>query len=249
MSKSNASPNNGLVLIGTIVAAVIVFAVVMLIVTSQFSSTSPTNPNAASAYAALKQGLTADGSPTLGEPSAPVILEEFADFSCSHCLDYHPIIKQYIDKYVRTGKMQLIFRPLTFVGQQYSINATNAALCAARQNKFWDMHDALFDSIARQAINAYQPEALVATGAKLGLDVTAIKLCIAEDQFKTQIAAIAAIGKQRGVDGTPALRYSVDGGKTFQPFVTMQNGKQQPIMSGAIPPDVVDALVSNATAK
>jgi protein-disulfide isomerase len=249
MTKSNAGPNNGLVLIGTVVAAVIVFAVVMLIITSQLSPSSPTKSNGESAYATLKQGLTVDGSPTLGEPTAPVILEEFADFSCSHCLEYHPVIKQYIDKYVRTGKVQLIFRPLTFVGQQYSINATNAALCAARQNKFWEMHDALFDSVERQGINAYKPDALVATGVKLGLDVTAVKLCIAENQFKTQIAAIADIGKQRGVDGTPSLRYSVDGGKTFQPFVMMQNGKQQPIMSGAIPPDVVDALVRSTTAQ
>ena len=86
---------------------------------------------------------------SMGDPNAPIKLEEFADFQCPFCERFHketePLLIQY---YVETGKVQFVYRSL---GNSVSENIANAsgtpaktesqdaalaAYCAADQGKF-----------------------------------------------------------------------------------------------------------------
>ena len=81
----------------------------------------------------------------IGDPNAPVIMEDFSDFSCGHCRDFF-LEKEgrIIEDYVETGKVYYIYR--TYVNSQVSQLAAEGAYCAADENKFWDFHDAIFNN-------------------------------------------------------------------------------------------------------
>ncbi len=88
-----------------------------------------------------------DGSPTLGSPSAPITIVEFADFECPHCA----LVAPMLDKLVQERKDEILFAfkfyPLP--SHPHGELAARAAIAAWRQNKFWEMHHALFENRER----------------------------------------------------------------------------------------------------
>lgn len=81
-----------------------------------------------------------------GSAAAPVTVFEMSDFQCPFCkrhaLETWPVLER---EYVNTGKVRWVF--INFPIPQLHKNATTAgefALCAARQDKFWLVHDLLF---------------------------------------------------------------------------------------------------------
>ncbi len=80
----------------------------------------------------------------LGKDDAPVKLVAYEDFQCPFCLQYTANQEgELIEKYVKTGEVQLEFRNLTILGQE-SVRAAIAGQCAADQNKFWEYQNKLF---------------------------------------------------------------------------------------------------------
>ena len=80
----------------------------------------------------------------LGKDDAPVKLVSYEDFQCPFCLQYTANQEgELIEKYVKTGEVQLEFRNLTILGQE-SVRAAIAGQCAADQNKFWEYQNKLF---------------------------------------------------------------------------------------------------------
>jgi protein-disulfide isomerase len=81
-----------------------------------------------------------------GGPNAPIWLVEISDFQCPYCKQWHdvtyPIIKrEYIDPgHIRMAYVNL---PLSSI-HRHAAPAAEAAMCAAVQNRFWQVHDALF---------------------------------------------------------------------------------------------------------
>jgi protein-disulfide isomerase len=108
------------------------------------------------------------------------------------------IEKDYID----TGKMKYVFMdfPLPMHGQ--AMKASEAALCAGDQGKFWEMHDRLF---ANQ--NMLSPEALIKHAEALGLDATQFKECLDSGKQAAPIRAAMAEGEKAGIIGTPGFLF------------------------------------------
>jgi protein-disulfide isomerase len=81
----------------------------------------------------------------IGDPAAPVTLEEFGDYESVECAQAAEVVKDILKKY--DGKVKFIFRhfPLTSVHQK-AHKAAEAAIAAAQEGKFWDMHHTLFDN-------------------------------------------------------------------------------------------------------
>jgi len=80
----------------------------------------------------------------LGDPNAPVKVEEFSDFRCSHCKDFSENMEpDFIEQYVNTGKVYLKFYNFPFLAED-STAAAEAAYCAADQNAFWQYKTQLF---------------------------------------------------------------------------------------------------------
>jgi protein-disulfide isomerase len=80
-----------------------------------------------------------------GPSTAPVVLIEYGDYECPHCLQAHQVVKQ-LER--RLGdNLRFVFRnfPLTAVHPHAEL-AAEAAEAAAAQGKFWEMHDLIFEN-------------------------------------------------------------------------------------------------------
>jgi protein-disulfide isomerase len=213
--KKNEQSQVGLV-IGVVVIVVVAFVGLIFVMSQTNAANQKTTK-----YADLAQGTTELGAPILGDPAAKITLLEFADFSCPHCLEYHPTIQGIIESFVRTGQARLAFYPQTFVGDRagnYSQVATQAALCAGKQGMFWEMHDALYGIAETVTPRGFEITRIKETAKTLGLDTDKLVQCMLNGETKDVIGKSAAYFQQMGAQGTPAIMYSTDGGKTFEWF-------------------------------
>ena len=88
--------------------------------------------------------LVEQGSPYIGNLSAPISIVDFSDFQCPNCgrhvKNTEPILNE---KYVQTGKASLVYKYFPVVGFD-SMNPALAGQCSHEQGKFWQFHQLLF---------------------------------------------------------------------------------------------------------
>src|SRR5258708_3203164 len=102
-----------------------------------------------------KPGPAPGGKPTIslgsfpahvrGEANAPVWLEEFGDFQCPVCGVFYKTLKQVESEY--GSKLAVIFREYPIQSKHpHALEAARAAEAAGLQNRFWEMHDLLYEN-------------------------------------------------------------------------------------------------------
>jgi protein-disulfide isomerase len=224
----------GLIILG---AALLVFAVVwpQLQPIAQVVAADPgTHPNA-------KDNI-------MGDPNAPITIEEFSDFQCPFCERFHketePLLRQY---YIDTGKVRFVYRSMgNFVSDNIaraaaaqgtptppkteSQDAALAAYCAGDQNKFWEMHAYLFANVLGEDAGSFTDRRLKAIAKKVGLDMGQFNSCYSSGKFRDRVQQDAQDGQAANITGTPGfiITYTVNGEtKTdridgTQPFSTFQ---------------------------
>src|SRR6267143_1759458 len=83
---------------------------------------------------------------TMGRADAPVTVYEMSDFQCPYCREFALSTMPLLEReYVQPGKVRFVYinLPLTSLHKNAAA-AAEVALCAARQQRFWPMHDLLF---------------------------------------------------------------------------------------------------------
>src|SRR5207237_6494517 len=78
----------------------------------------------------------------LGNPDAPVTLEEFGDFQCPPCGILSGPINQLEQDY--RPRLRVLFRPFPLTMHRHPREAALASEAAGRQGRFWQMHDVLY---------------------------------------------------------------------------------------------------------
>lgn len=81
----------------------------------------------------------------VGKKDAPVTLMEFGEYESEECAKVNEIVKQLLEEF--EGKIKFQFRhfPLTLIHQR-SLKASESAVAAAQEGKFWEMHNILFSN-------------------------------------------------------------------------------------------------------
>lgn len=81
----------------------------------------------------------------VGKKDAPVTLMEFGEYESEDCAKANEIVKQLLEEY--EGKIRFNFRhfPLTMIHQR-SLKASESAVVAGQEGKFWEMHNVLFSN-------------------------------------------------------------------------------------------------------
>lgn len=79
----------------------------------------------------------------VGKKDAPVTLMEFGEYENEECAKVNEVVKQLLEEF--EGKIRFQFRhfPLTLIHQR-SLKASESAVAAAQEGKFWEMHNVLF---------------------------------------------------------------------------------------------------------
>ena len=169
-------------------------------------------------YVDINVGLTDSGYATAGPDDAPIIVAEFGDFACPHCTSYHPTFRQLIDEFARTEAAQFWFVPMTGVGGERSRLAYQAAYCAGEQAAFWQFHAEIFAVQEAEGAREFTRETFLRIGHELQLDVDALDVCMNSPQSTTGLTNAADFARSLGVNATPTVMYSTDGGETWTQF-------------------------------
>ncbi len=141
----------------------------------------------------------------MGDPNAPVRIDEYSDFQCPYCRRFHEqTLNQIAEEYVATGKVYFVFHNFPFIGQE-SLDAASASMCAAEQGRFWEYADVLFANQTGENVGAFSRRRLEAFAAAIGLDTEAFNQCFSEDRFKEQVQEDYLSGVNSQVRSTPSF--------------------------------------------
>lgn len=207
---------------GVIALAAIVVAVIVIASSSGGSTDKPKLKAGESIpgqteTAALLAGIHQDGI-TLGDPKAPVTFVEFADLQCPFCREYTTtIMPQLITRYVRTGKVKMVFRNVAFIGTD-SARAGQMAAAAGLQNKLWPFID-LFYANQQEENSGYVTDDFLRKvgGGVKGLDVTQALGDRGLPKVQKQLDDAQNEWQSNGFSGTPSFLLGPTGG-TLSPL-------------------------------
>lgn len=140
----------------------------------------------------------------MGDPNAPVVIEEFSDFQCPACQFFHEdTFEQVVDEYVRTGDVYYIFRPFPFIGKE-SQAAALGGYCAAEQGLFWEYSNIVFANQIGENAGSFTSTRLEAMADIIGLDADFAK-CLSEGRYQDLVDADFQAAQDAGVDSTPSF--------------------------------------------
>jgi protein-disulfide isomerase len=144
--------------------------------------------------------VQAGNAPAKGPKNAPVTIIEWSDFQCPFCSRAQPALQQVMKEYA--GKVRLVWKnqPLSF--HPNAMPAAEAAMAAYEQgnDKFWAMHDKLFEK-QEQLSPAYYEQ----VAREIGLDVPKWKAAVESRRSQADIQADMATGNTVGANGTPTF--------------------------------------------
>ena len=134
-----------------------------------------------------------------GNLNADLVIVEYGDYQCPYCGAAYPVLKELISQF--GSQIKFVFRnfPLSEM-HEYARAAALAAEAAALQNKFWEMHDAIYEN--QRNLNEHL---LMELAVELKLNIPQFKSDLESAQLKDKIDEDFASGIISGVNGTPSF--------------------------------------------
>jgi protein-disulfide isomerase len=174
-----------------IVVAIVGIAIIGIAIAVNSSAT----PNSVAAFPARE----------MGPQTAKVVVEEFADFQCPYCGQFHSVAEPRLrEQYIQTGMIRYIFRNYLVVGAESNL-AANAALCAGDQDAFWSYHDLLYTNQGAENSGAFATPRLESFAAQLNLDGVKFDQCLSNQAHLDIINGDTQAGHRYGINGTPSF--------------------------------------------
>ncbi len=212
-----------------------------LSVTACNSANTTPRPEGGSAPAASKTTQAGTNDPLIaaadhgriaGDSAAKTWVIIASDFQCPFCRQWHTeSYKQFVDEYVRSGKVKVAYINFPLGQHQNAVPSAQAAMCASAQNKFWQYHDALFDTQDKWE-NMPQPRPVLDSIARaVGVNFDAWSKCVDADTMLPLIFADRDRAATAGVQSTPSF---LIGGQ---------------VIAGVIPLSELKSVVDSAIAK
>jgi protein-disulfide isomerase len=206
-----------------IVAVIVVAIIVGIVVATSGGSkkgiaTAPSERNATvSEVSSLIGGLPQSGN-ALGNPTAPVTLQYYADLECPVCRTFTlGALNPLIENYVRPGKLRIEFHSFETATRDPEVFKTQqvAALAAGKQQRAW-YYIELFYHQQGEENTGYVTESYLQGIARQvpGLDMTKWTSDRSSSELAGALASDEVASKTRGFSGTPAFAIGKTGGAT-----------------------------------
>lgn len=152
------------------------------------------------------------GDHVKGDPNAPVLIFEYADYQCPGCASINPRVNKVIEQL--DGKLAVVYRSFLLSYHQNGTAAASAAEAAGLQGYWREYADKLFSeqseweyanaSERTELFNKYFEEVSGGKG-----DLEKFSKDIASEAVSKKISFDGGVGKRVDVQGTPA--FYVDG--------------------------------------
>jgi len=167
--------------------------------------------------------------PSIGPKNAKVTVVEFSDFQCPFCAmasGLPEFAKQYESQYgdligsaqkvedlAKEGKIRFVYGIMSFLGAE-SGYAAEAGLCANEQEKFFEMHEAIFTAHDGKENNGkYSKENLKILAKGINeLDQSKFADCLTSGKYASAVQTLSKNANSVGVSGTPT--FFVNGAKS-----------------------------------
>jgi protein-disulfide isomerase len=133
-----------------------------------------------------------------GPANSPVTLVQYGDYECPYSGAAYPIIKKVQSRL--NERLRFVFRNFPIDSHPHAQQAAEAAEAANSQDKFWEMHDLLYENQRH-----LRDEDLRGYAENLGLDVELIAKELDEHLHATRVHDDFLSGVRSGVNGTPTF--------------------------------------------
>jgi protein-disulfide isomerase len=134
-----------------------------------------------------------------GPAQAAIEIVEYGDYQCPHCGTAYPVIKNIEEKF--GDQVRFIFRNFPLAeSHEYATPAAIATEAAALQDKFWEMHDIIYENQ-----DALSESGLLKMAESIGLDLEKFKEDIQNEDLKQKVESDFESGVRSGVNGTPSF--------------------------------------------
>jgi protein-disulfide isomerase len=134
-----------------------------------------------------------------GSLDAPLQLVEYGDYECPFCGMAHPVVQEV--ERVLSDQLCFAFRHFPIVGAHpHALRAAEAAEAAGAQDRFWAMHNRLFEHQ-----DLLDDEMLVFHAVQIGLDRERFIEDLESQRFLARVREDLSSGARSGVNGTPTF--------------------------------------------
>ncbi len=142
------------------------------------------------------------GAAGTGSKTAKIAIVEFTDFWCGFCARFaQNTLPDLMKEYVVTGKIRYYVKDFA---AQRGPKISEAAHCAAEQDKYWPLHDKLFAHYGK-----YADTEVAGYAQESGADPTLFQKCVESDRYAKVVSESMEQGVAAGIDGTPTFLIGV----------------------------------------
>jgi protein-disulfide isomerase len=199
---------NRLLLLGGAVGVAALVVVVLILVGAGSDSKSDNTVSTTSAAAPQGKPFLA-GVPqrgdTLGAADAPATLTVYEDPQCPFCRDWAlGTLPSVVADYVRPGRVKLVYRGVQIIGPN-SQEGLRAIYAAGRQNKLWNLADALYRRQGAENSGWITDAVIGEAAASVGANGAVIRAAAPTAAVTAQLTAAARQASIDGVQGTPTF--------------------------------------------
>jgi protein-disulfide isomerase len=187
-------------------------AIVLVVAGIAISATggAKAKPVAQSSAAKLVAGIP-EKNGVLGDPNAPVTVTEYLDPQCPICADASKAdLPGLIKNYVRTGKVKLQARTLSFIGPD-SVTAAKYAHGAEQQGKLWAFLETFYASQGQENSGYVTDDFLAQVAKASGVDADKASAVAAGASAQTALDQADAAAQTLRVNSTPSFTVSKNG--------------------------------------
>jgi protein-disulfide isomerase len=147
----------------------------------------------------------------LGDPNAPITVTEYLDLQCPICDEAAKSnLPGFISKYVRTGKVKLQARTLSFIGPD-SVTAAKVAHGAQEQGKLWAFLETFYASQGEENSGYVTDAFLTKVSDAAGVDPKTALSYSKTQAAQTNLDDADAAAQTLKIDSTPSFTVSRNG--------------------------------------
>ena len=173
------------------------------------------------AYPGTRENVTV----VQGSEDAKATIDIYEDFLCPICGRFEKQYGDKIDQKVQAGKLRVRYHMVPLLVEAsnppgYSLDAANAALCAADAGKFERYHDSLFAAQPAEGSSGYSNSQLIQLGRKIGIQGDTFAQCVKSNKYEKELKA--ALDQ---ILNNPDLKQTIQGKKSFGTPTVVADGK------------------------
>jgi len=144
-----------------------------------------------------RKSIDLSSAPCKGPENAKVTLVEFADYECPHCAAAAPVLAQALEQ---NPDVRLCFKHFPLPSHDNAFAASQAAVYAQRNGKFWELHELLFANQQRLS-----PQVIRELVQQVGLDPQGLVQAVQKGDLAENVEKQRAEGRALGIMGTPTI--------------------------------------------